>query len=286
MKKILAILIITLLTITLTGCFGMVRTALEKEISKNEEISEKKEEENRTDEKAAEAHDAEESAPNENDEKAIDEEYQSKVDALPSDDDAGRKQLFEEWLHIRYPGEYDEYQPAEKEAVIINDLQALTMWIEFCDPAGLSDEEMFEAAIGYYLNGDKNIYIERYGFAYEYYDDYNDCASYVKETTIDDLLYAIFGKRIKTPNVSPDEGNNPCIDGVYTMGCGDSGGDVRFRIGECYKLNDDTLYIVFIGNDAAEEKDYDDVTGMVVKYNTESPFGFNVIARRGFDWQR
>lgn len=127
MKKILAILIITLLTITLTGCFGIVRTALEKEISKNEEISEKKKEENRTDEKAAEAHDAEESAPNENDEKAIDEEYQSKVDALPSDDDAGRKQLFEEWLHIRYPGEYDEYQPAEKEAVIINDLQALTM---------------------------------------------------------------------------------------------------------------------------------------------------------------
>lgn len=155
-----------------------------------------------------------------------------------------------------------------------------------CDPAGLSDEEMFEAAIGYYLNGDKNIYIERYGFAYEYYDDYNDCASYVKETTIDDLLYAIFGKRMKTPNVSPDEGNNPCIDGVYTMGCGDSGGDVRFSIGECYKLNDDTLYIVFIGKDAAEEKDYDDVTGMVVKYNTESPFGFNVIARRGFGWQR
>ena len=284
MKKILAILIITLLTITLTGCFGIVRTALEKEISKNEEISEKKKEENRTDEKAAEAHDAEESAPNENDEKAIDEEYQSKVDALPSDDDAGRKQLFEEWLHIRYPGEYDEYQPAEKEAVIINDLQALTMWIEFCDPAGLSDEEMFEAAIGYYLNGDKNIYIERYDFAYEYYDDYNDCASYVKETTIDDLLYAIFGKRMKTPNVSPDEGN-PCIDGVYTMGCGDFG-DVCFSIGECYKLNDDTLYIVFIGTPAAEEKDYDDVTGIVVKYNTESPFGFNVIARRGFDWQR
>lgn len=157
------------------------------------------------------------------------------------------------------------------------------MWIEFCDPAGLSDEEMFEAAIGYYLNGDKNIYIERYGFAYEYYDDYNDCASYVKETTIDDLLYAIFGKRMKTPNVSPDEGN-PCIDGVYTMGCGDFG-DVCFSIGECYKLNDDTLYIVFIGTPAAEEKDYDDVTGIVVKYNTESPFGFNVIARRGFEWQ-
>lgn len=153
-----------------------------------------------------------------------------------------------------------------------------------CDPAGLSDEEMFEAAIGYYLNGDKNIYIERYGFAYEYYDDYNDCASYVKETTIDDLLYAIFGKRMKTPNVSPDEGN-PCIDGVYKMSCGDFG-DAYFSIGECYKLNDDTLYIVFIGKDAAEEKDYDDVTGMVVKYNTESPFGFNVIARRGFDWQR
>ena len=122
-----------------------------------------------------------------------------------------------------------------------------------------------------------------YGFAYEYYDDYNDCASYVKETTIDDLLYAIFGKRMKTPNVSPDEGN-PCIDGVYTMGCGDFG-DVCFSIGECYKLNDDTLYIVFIGTPAAEEKDYDDVTGIVVKYNTESPFGFNVIARRGFEWQ-
>ena len=28
-----------------------------------------------------------------------------------------------------------------------------------------------------------------------------------------------------------------------------------------------------------------DVTGIVVKYNTESPFGFNVIARRGFEWQ-
>lgn len=284
MKKILAILIITLLTIILTGCFGIVRTALEKEISKNEEISEKKEEENRTDEKTAEAHDAEEGAPNENDEKAIDEEYQSKIDALPSDDDAGRKQLFEEWLHIRYPGEYDEYQPAEKEAVIINDLQELTGWMEFCDPAGLSDEEMFEAAVAYYLNGDKNIYIERYGFVYEYYDDYYDCNSYVKETTIDDLLYAIFGKRMKTPNVSPDEGD-PCIDGVYKMSCGDSGGDVCFSIGECYKLNDDTLYIVFIGMDS-EEKNYDDVTGMIVKYNTESPFGFNVIARRGFDWQR
>ncbi|MFR0882876.1 MAG: hypothetical protein ACLSH5_06285 [Christensenellales bacterium] len=98
------------------------------------------------------------------------------------------------------------------------------------------------------------------------------------------MLYAIFGKRMKTPNVNPDEGN-PCIDGVYKMGCGDFG-DAYFSIGECYKLNDDTLYIVFIGNDAAEEKDYDDVTGMVVKYNTESPFGFNVIARRGFDWQR
>ena len=283
MKKVVIVLMTALMTIALTGCFGMVRTALEKEVSKNEEISEKKEEENRTDEKAAEAHDAEESAPNENDEKAIDEEYQSKIDALPSDDDAGRKQLFEEWLHIRYPGEYDEYQPAEKEAVIINDLQDLTMWIEFCDPAGLSDEEMFEAAAGYYLNGDKNIYIERYGFAYEYYDDHNDCDSYVKETTIDDLLYAIFGKRMKTPNVSPYE-NRPCIDGVYKMGCGDFG-DAYFSIGECYKLNDDTLYIVFIGTPAAEEKDYDDVTGMVVKYNTESPFGFNVIARRGFDWQ-
>lgn len=284
MKKVVIVLMTALMTIALTGCFGMVRTALEKEVSKNEEISEKKEEENRTDEKAAEAHDAEESAPNENDEKAIDEEYQSKIDALPSDDDAGRKQLFEEWLHIRYPGEYDEYQPAEKEAVIINDLQDLTGCMEFCDPAGLSDEEMFEAAIGYYLNSDKNIYIERYGFAYEYYDDYNDCDSYVKETTIDDLLYAIFGKRMKTPNVSPYE-NRPCIDGVYKMGCGDFG-DAYFSIGECYKLNDDTLYIVFIGKDAAEEKDYDDVTGMVVKYNTESPFGFNVIARRGFDWQR
>lgn len=232
MKKVLIVLMTALMTIVLTGCFGMVRTAFEKEVSKNEEISEKKAEENRTDEKAAEAHDAEESAPNENDEKAIDEEYQSKIDALPSDDDAGRKQLFEEWLHIRYPGEYDEYQPAEKEAVIINDLQALTMWIEFCDPAGLSDEEMFEAAIGYYLNGDKNIYIERYGFAYEYYDDYNDCDSYVKETTIDDLLYAIFGKRMKTPNVSPDE-NRPCIDGVYKMGCGDFG-DAYFSSHECY----------------------------------------------------
>lgn len=284
MKKVLIVLMTALMTIALTGCFGIVRKALEKEVSKNEEISEKKAEENKTDEKAAEAHDAEEGAPNENDEKAIDEEYQRKIDALPSDDDAGRKQLFEEWLHIRYPGEYDEYQPAEKEAVIINDLQDLTGWMEFCDPAGLSDEEMFEAAAGYYLNGEKNIYIERYGFAYEYYDDYNDCASYVKETTIDDLLYAIFGKRMKTPNVSPYE-NRPCIDGVYKMGCGDFG-DAYFSIGECYKLNDDTLYIVFIGKDAAEEKDYDDVTGMVVKYNTESPFGFNVIARRGFDWQR
>ena len=283
MKKVLIVLMTALMTIALTGCFGIVRKALEKEVSKNEEISEKKAEENKTDEKAAEAHDAEEGAPNENDEKAIDEEYQRKIDALPSDDDAGRKQLFEEWLHIRYPGEYDEYQPAEKEAVIINDLQDLTGWMEFCDPAGLSDEEMFEAAAGYYLNGEKNIYIERYGFAYEYYDDYNDCASYVKETTIDDLLYAIFGKRMKTPNVSPYE-NRPCIDGVYKMGCGDFG-DAYFSIGECYKLNDDTLYIVFIGKDAAEEKDYDDVTGMVVKYNTESPFGFNVIARRGFEWQ-
>ena len=89
---------------------------------------------------------------------------------------------------------------------------------------------------------------------------------------------------MKTPNVSPDEGD-PCIDGVYKMSCGDSGGDVCFSIGECYKLNDDTLYIVFIGMDS-EEKNYDDVTGMIVKYNTESPFGFNVIARRGFDWQR
>ena len=52
-------------------------------------------------------------------------------------------------------------------------------------------------------------------------------------------------------------------------------------------INDNSWWLNWAyTNGTMAEKDYDDVTGMVVKYNTESPFGFNVIARRGFDWQR
>lgn len=58
MKRVLIVLMTALMTIALTGCFGIVRKALEQEALKNEELGEKKAEENKTDEKAAEAHDA------------------------------------------------------------------------------------------------------------------------------------------------------------------------------------------------------------------------------------
>lgn len=57
--------------------------------------------------------------------------YQAKLDSLPRDDRAGRKEVFNEWVKAKYPGPYEIYTPTEDEKWLFYDLKYWTAY-DFC----------------------------------------------------------------------------------------------------------------------------------------------------------
>ena len=74
--------------------------------------------------------------------------YQAKLDSLPRDDRAGRKEVFNEWVKAKYPGPYEIYTPTEDEKWLFYDLKYCTA-SDFCDVNSLTDEEMASSDVGY-----------------------------------------------------------------------------------------------------------------------------------------
>lgn len=215
---------------------------------------------------------------------ACDKAYQTRLNEMLSshDNNAERKQLFESWLMEKYPAYADRKTiPLDEDVIkVLEDIEGITRWMEYYDLTSLEDEELFKAAQNFYLNPYRET--GWYDFKYREYDDSYDAVSIVERDTMRALLMSLFSRDLQDIENSPSEGD-PYVDGAYRMGVGDSG-EMSFVLSECYYLDDDTWYVVFDGYNPAEEKTIDDVTGIVVRREEDSAFGFNIIARRGYYW--
>ena len=211
-------------------------------------------------------------------------EYNLKIKASLKDgrETKETKRLFEEWLRESY-GEYESRLTEEltqEEGYLFYYLES---WTEndYCDVTSLTDEEMAHSAIGYFASANSDRCFKRYGFGYEEFDGYY---SKVSLATVEAIAENVYGRECNihdNPGGAGEEAGEGYL--LYTLG---DAPEIDVYPRRAYELDWQTRYIIFDSDNFFEETIYRDVTGIVVVRNDASVFGYNVIAARGYLWEK
>lgn len=203
--------------------------------------------------------------------------YQAKLDSLPRDDRAGRKEVFNEWVKAKYPGPYEIYTPTEDEKWLFYDLKYWTAY-DFCDVNSLTDEEMASSAVGYYGYADcSDQNFQEYGFRYDELDGYY---SKVGFETVKRLVESLYGRGYASSDY-PHWGSEETEQNQYVCEAGADAPEEDIFVESVYEVDEGVYYVIF-GQEKLPDGTESDVTGMVIQRNSESAFGYNVIAARGY----
>lgn len=203
--------------------------------------------------------------------------YQAKLDSLPRDDRAGRKEVFNEWVKAKYPGPYEIYTPTEDEKWLFYDLKYWTAY-DFCDVNSLTDEEMASSAVGYYGYADcSDQNFQEYGFRYDELDGYY---SKVGFETVKRLVESLYGRGYASSDY-PHWGSQETEQNQYVCEAGADAPEEDIFVESVYEVDEGVYYVIF-GQEKLPDGTESDVTGMVIQRNSESTFGYNVIAARGY----
>lgn len=208
----------------------------------------------------------------------IDQKYREQLKSTSENTD--RAALLSEWAKERYSVNLTENIVLDGELESLLILYLLTSDVDFIDPLTLDDGELFSSAVLYYLNPHStDVLVNKYGYAYVRHDDtYGECL-YVMADTINEMIRGVYGVTMKHPETSPRRPDQ-CVDGLYCMDVGDHG-ETGIDSIRGIKLEEDVFLVIASEYDPASEETTKDTGAMVARRNSESPFGFNVIARAG-----
>ena len=207
-------------------------------------------------------------------------EYNLKIKASLKDgrETKETKRLFEEWLRESY-GEYESRLTEEltqEEGYLFYDLES---WTEndYCDVTSLTDEEMAHSAIGYFASANSDRCFKRYGFGYEEFDGYY---SKVGFETVKRLVESLYGRGYASSDY-PHWGSEETEQNQYVCEAGADAPEEDIFVESVYEVDEGVYYVIF-GQEKLPDGTESDVTGMVIQRNSESAFGYNVIAARGY----